>query len=148
MTTEQAFVFVPEAAKLAGVSRRTIDRDIKGGKIHQTQIRNEKGRKKVSVAELEKVYGALKTPEKTTRTPSKTKQDKSPSLSQPEKDLVQHYREELDRARKELERERQRSEQWEARFLAANEKLSGFLLPAPTETKRGGIFSRMFGKKG
>jgi DNA-binding transcriptional MerR regulator len=145
MSTNQAFVFISEAAKLSGVSRRTIDRDIKAGKIHQTQIRTEKGRKKVSVAELEKVYGTLKSPEKKTQTASKTKQDKSPSMSQTEKDLVQHYKEELERVRKELEYERQRSGQWEGRFLAANEKLNGFLLPPPKEKKKG-VFARMFGK--
>lgn len=146
MSNNQPFVFIPEAAKLSGVSRRTIDRDIKGGKIHQTQIRTEKGRKKVSVSELERVYGTLKTPEKKTKTVSETRQDKSPSLSQTEKDLVQHYREELERARKELEHERQRSEQWEARFLSVNEKLNGFLLPPPKEVKKRGFLSRIFKK--
>ncbi len=142
MSNNQAFVFVPEAASLAGVSRRTIDRDIKGGKISGTQVKTEQGRKKIAVAELERVYGQLNSTEKRTETES----DKSPSLSQSELDLVQHYKDELDRKIKELERERQRSEQWEARFLEANEKLSGFLLPSPKEKKKG-LLSRMFGKK-
>lgn len=141
MTEQKAFVFIPEAARLAKVSRRTVDRDIQSGKIHQTQIRNDKHRKKIAVAELERVYGQLETL-------TKTDKEQSPNLSQSEyqseKDMLAFYKQELERERERTRKAEDSAKRWEERFLDVQAKLNAFLLPPP---KKKGVFSRIFGTK-
>jgi hypothetical protein len=136
MNSPQPFVFLSEAAALANVSRRSIDRDIANGKISQTQMRQVKGRKKIAVAELERVYGSLVSP----RTHSKP----SPALSETETDLVPHFREELERERERTRKAEQAAERWEARYLEAQERLNGLLLPPP---RKRSVLSRLFGRR-
>lgn len=50
-----------KAAQLAGVARSTIYKDIEDGKLSASL--DGKGRKVIDVAELERVYGALTTPD-------------------------------------------------------------------------------------
>jgi hypothetical protein len=52
-----------KAAQLAGVARSTIYKDIEDGKL--SAALDGKGRKVIDVAELERVYGALSTPDDT-----------------------------------------------------------------------------------
>lgn len=137
MSEQEAFVFTSEAAQLAKVSRRTIDRDIKSGKIHQTQIRNNKNRKKIAVAELERVYGQLETL-------TKTEVEQSPNLSQPENDMLAFYKQELERERERTRKAEDSAKKWEELYLDVQEKLNGFLLPPP---KKKGVISRFFGRK-
>jgi DNA-binding transcriptional MerR regulator len=59
------YLNITEAAKLAGVSRNTLYRAIKSGKLSST----DKG---IDVAELERVYGPLRTPR---NAPSDTRHD-------------------------------------------------------------------------
>lgn len=136
MNSPQPFVFLSEAAALANVSRRSIDRDIANGKISQTQMRQVKGRKKIAVAELERVYGSLVSP--------RTQLKPSLDLSQTEPGLVQHFKEELERERERTRKAEEAAERWETRYLEAQERLNGLLLPPP---KRKSAVGWLFGKR-
>lgn len=140
MNKHAPFVLINEAAQLTHVSRRTIDRDIKRGKLSGTQIRQEGGRKKIAIAELERVYGQLETR-------PKTDARQSPTLSEPdpaESELVKFLKEELERERERTKKAESASERWETRFMEAQERLNGLLLPPP---KKPGIMARIFGRK-
>ena len=140
MTKHAPFVHIEEAAQLANVSRRTVDRDIKRGKLSGTQIRQEGGRKKIAIAELERVYGQLETR-------PKTDARQSPTLSEPdqtESELIKLLKEELERERERTKKAESASDRWESRFMEAQERLNGLLLPPP---KKQGIMARIFRKK-
>jgi excisionase family DNA binding protein len=146
MNNSVPFVYPDEAAKLANVSRRTIDRDIKDGKISGTQIRKEGGRKKIAVAELERVYGQLG---QTNQPSPKTKASQRPTVSKPnqtENEVIKLLKEELERERERTRKAEDASERWETRFIETQERLNGLLLPAPQSKKRG-FMARLFGKK-
>lgn len=142
MTKHTPFVHVNEAARLANVSRRTIDRDIQRGKISGTQVRQQGGRRKIAVVELERVYGQLETRPKTDLRQRPTM---SESAQATESSLIQFLREELERERERTRKAESACERWESRFLEAQEKLNGLLLPPP---KKPGIMARIFGKQG
>jgi hypothetical protein len=138
--TAPAFVFLSEAEKLANVSRRTLDRDIRSGKIHNTQVRRSRNRKKVSVAELERVYGQL-------HLQTETRQDNSPAMSQTQQDIVAILKEQLAEEKARSRRAEEQAQEWQERYLGAQEKLNGFLLPPPPEEKNKGRFRNWFNKK-
>ncbi len=137
---KQAFVLLPEASRLTGKSRRTIDRDIQIGKIHQTQVLREGSRKRISVAELERVYGKLASHD----------QDKRLAMSQ---DTATENTEILALLKAQLEAEKNRNRraedeirEWKERYFSVQEKLNTVLLPPPENEKRRGLFRRWFKK--
>jgi hypothetical protein len=135
MNLSGSFVYLDEAAALANVSRRSIDRDIANGRLSQTQTRRVKGRKQIHVAELERVYGMLARPETVLGqrlTPSET-----------ETELVRHLKEEIERERERTRKAEDAAERWEARYLEAQERLNGLLLPPPKrKSVTGWLFRR------
>jgi hypothetical protein len=58
--SEPHFVGINEAARLTGKNKATISRDTKTGKL--TATTNDTGAKRYQVAELERVYGTLRSP--------------------------------------------------------------------------------------
>ena len=137
---KQAFVLLSEASRLTGKSRRTIDRDIQIGKIHQTQVLREGSRKRISVAELERVYGKLASHD----------QDKRLAMSQ---DTATENTEILALLKAQLEAEKNRNRraedeirEWKERYFSVQEKLNTVLLPPPENEKRRGLFRRWFKK--
>lgn len=48
---------ITQAAKVVGVSRSTLNRDIKNGKV--STVINAKGKPEIQIAELERVYGTV-----------------------------------------------------------------------------------------
>lgn len=81
------FVNISEAAKLAGVSRSTLYRAIESGRL-------SKADKGLDVAELERVYGRLRTPGEVVR---------GASTDRPKNALVEHLPGQLDVLRQQLD---------------------------------------------
>jgi hypothetical protein len=126
-----AFISKSEAARLAGVHSRTIDRRLAAGVIHESQTRrNAAGHLEFSRAEILRVFPQARAP--------------SAPVSQPVTVSDEHLRD----LQKSLERERQRADtaearagEYEQRFHRVDEQLKGFLLPAgPAKKKWFGIF--------
>jgi hypothetical protein len=129
---------ITQAAKLAGVSRVTIYKHAKAGKI--SVYMEQDGSRTVDVAELERVYGTLHKPEVLTESVS-TLQSETPQVMLILQDQIKRLEHELDRMRQERdverearEREREKSERERERLHSIIEKQT-LLLPQPKETE-------------
>ena len=123
-----------QAAKLAGVSRVTIYKHAKAGKIsvHMEQD----GSRTVDVAELERVYGTLHKPEMLTETVNtlQTETSRVVLILQEQMKRLEHeldrMRQERDAEREAREREREKAERERERLHTIIEKQT-LLLPQP-----------------
>ncbi len=95
-----------EAAELAGVSRTTLYRDMKSGKVSADKSENRKS--KIDVSELERVYGTLNI-EATDESLASVNQvtDETELGRQPVTDELDHLRQQLQTINLERERERE-----------------------------------------
>jgi excisionase family DNA binding protein len=141
-----------EAAKRTGLSKPTIQRAIKSGKL--SALRNEDGSYSIDPAEVERVYGPLPV---TGNDDSNETQNETAVSSNETGGLeaeVQHLRERLSSLGHERDRERQQltdqiedlrrrldTEAEERRKLTAT-------LTDQREQRREGLFIRLFGKRG
>ena len=66
-----AKVTISEAVGLTGVSESTIRRDIKSGKV--SSEKDEKGHRRIDIAELQRVYDLTPTPDSQTTAPDSQK---------------------------------------------------------------------------
>jgi hypothetical protein len=127
-----------QAAKLAGVSRVTIYKHAKAGKISiHTEL---DGSRTIDVVELERVYGTLHKPEVLTESVS-TLQAETSQVMLIVQEQMKRLEHELDRMRQERdaerearEREREKAERERERLHAIIEKQT-LLLPQPKKTE-------------
>jgi len=108
---------ITQAAKVAGVSRVTVQRHIKQGKL-SCEL-NEQGRKLIGVAELIRVYGELQSPD----TPNAVNQNdakiqrEAPHVAPMLHQRINSLEEEIERLHKEKERDHDEYRQREERLL-------------------------------
>ena len=115
------------AAKMAGVSRPTIDKKIRSGLL--SAEKKEDGTTVIDVAELERVFGKLVAPDAPQPARKGLHSDTSQvtSILQSQIELLQR---ELDVKRQEQEREREEYRREKDRLFGIIEKQT-LLLPAP-----------------
>jgi excisionase family DNA binding protein len=140
-----------EAAKRTGLSKPTIQRAIKSGKL--SALRNEDGSYSIDPAEVERVYGPLPV---TGNGDSNETQNVTAVSSNETEGLgavLQHLRERLSSV--ELERERER-EQLSGQIddlrrrldVEGEERRKLTALLTDQRERREGLFTRIFGKRG
>jgi len=131
-------VSISEAARLAGVSRSTLNRHLKDGKI--SKRRNNSGQPYVDVAELQRFYGELSQAK---RPVQDTVGQRGTAHNQAVMSGLQHKLEAVEAALEAEKQLRQKVEDSEAKWQAQAERLTLLLTdqrqPAP-EPSRGVSF--------
>lgn len=148
--THPGFLTVREAVEAFGISKRTLERRLGDGTIHQSQIRRDGPERQIPLAELIRVFGEPKRrpkkPEATApTTPAAAIDDTTARLiDRLEADLARE-RERADKESARADHERGRAERYELELSEqrkANADLVQRLLPPP---RKPGLWSRIFG---
>ena len=133
---ETARVNFTQAARMAGSTRATIHRYVNEGKL--SVIVEQDGKRVIDVAELERVFGKLKTPDTVSHDSKKLHSD-TPQITAILQSQIERLerqidvlRQERDDERKGRERERDEQRQERERLHSIIEKQT-LLLPKPQE---------------
>lgn len=108
-------VGLAEAARLAGKQRSTILRAIQSGRL--TDHRDSHGRRRVDVAELERVYGPLRTTVASDVAPQPANRAHGPTPEALAAALVDELRAELQRERDRADRLEADAREWQQRYV-------------------------------
>lgn len=139
---------VREITATFGISRRTLERRISKGDIHQSQIRREGSERHIALAELIRVFGEPK------RRPTGAADERSEdvTLTDPARidaaaaELVEQLKASLEREKARADQERARAERLEDDLRKERERcheMAQRALPAPKQT---GWLGRIFGR--
>lgn len=151
--THPPFLTVREAVEAFGISKRTLERRLGDGTIHQSQIRREGTERQISLAELIRVFGEpRRRPKKPEASPAPTPaaiDDTAARLiDRLEADLARE-RERADRETARADQERSRAERYElelAEQRKANADMVQRLLSPPAPPAKPGFLARLFGR--
>lgn len=115
------YLTVSDAAAHVGVTRQTIFKQIKAGKLSATQ--NRKGHLQVNVVELMRVHGELQSPEQVAKNRLNRQQQASPATATGALQLeLERAKWELEKRDFELEKMREQVEDLKARERAATDE--------------------------
>jgi DNA-binding transcriptional MerR regulator len=127
---------ISQAAKAAGVTRATIHKHMRTGKL--SAIVEDDGRRVIDVAELERVYGQLVSPD-TVHTDSKNIHLDTPEVTSILRSQIERLEREIDVLRQERNTEKQGREREREEHRQERDKLHSIiekqtlLLPRPQE---------------
>lgn len=148
-----AFLTVREAVEGFGISKRTLERRLGDGTIHQSQIRREGAERQISLAELIRVFGEpkrrLKRPEAPAVVTSAAIDDTTTRLIDRLEADIARERERADREAARADQERSRAERYElelAEQRRANADMVQRLLSPPPVPAKPGFLARLFGR--
>jgi len=144
--SQSIFLSVRQAVEAFRISRRTLERRLSDGSIHQSQVRHEGKERLIPIAELIRVFGEPKGELKddpTTPHPP----DRAQNAGQTDeiaRRLIERLESDLERERVRADQERERANRYETELSEArrrNDELTQRLLPAPHSS---GLFARLF----
>jgi predicted site-specific integrase-resolvase len=135
---------ITQSAKAVGVSRKTIQRHLKEGKV-SFEV-DAQGKKWIDPSELIRVYGEIKAPD----TPDIARQDE-PKLQHDAgsdaqvTEVLQQRIEDLEGQVEDLRQDKEASRKREEDLLTIIKQQQTLLLPPPQQPKKAGLWARVFG---